>query len=108
MGHVNVTPSGPRGYTVSSGASEVAAMFTPRLPRSLARSTRVACALVTLAGIFTAHPARAQEPGSGDGFLFRPPTGDVAVRAGFDLASAGSDIFTFVTSELTVNRRDFS
>jgi len=58
--------------------------------------------------LFSASPAGAQSIGSGDGFLFRPPAGTVAVRGGFDLASAGSDVFTFVTSELTVNRRDFS
>jgi hypothetical protein len=51
-------------------------------------------------------PASAQ--GAGDGFLFRPPSGAFAVRGGFDLAGAGSDVFTFVTDELTVNRRDFS
>ena len=56
--------------------------------------------------LFGASPASAQ--GGGDGFLFRPPTGTIAVRGGFDLARAGSDVFTFVTNELTVNRRDFS
>lgn len=66
-------------------------------------ATAFACALALL-GV---RPANAQGTG-GDGFLFRPPAGTVAVRGGFDLASAGSDVFTFVTSELTVNRRDFS
>jgi hypothetical protein len=68
------------------------------------------CALAAgfaLAAVLTAvSPALAQ--GSGDGFLFRPPAGTVAVRGGFDLARADSEVFTFVTDELTVNRRDFS
>ena len=53
-----------------------------------------------------APPVLAQ--GNGDGFLFRPPNGTVAIRGGFDHASAGSDLFTFVTDQLTVDRRDFS
>jgi len=51
-------------------------------------------------------PALAQS--AGEGFLFRPPSGAVAIRGGFDLARAGSDVFTFVTDELTVAKRDFS
>lgn len=56
--------------------------------------------------VLAASPAGAQ--GTGDGFLFRPPNGTVAIRGGFDHAAAGSDVFRFVTDELTVNRRDFS
>ena len=63
-------------------------------------------AAFVLALVAAARPAAAQ--GAGDGFLFRPPAGAVAIRGGFDLASAGSDVFTFVTDELTVNKRDFS
>jgi hypothetical protein len=93
---------------------EVAAMY-PRHLRPIRRhpsnplvqrlgATGFALALALLG----ADPAGAQSIGSGDGFLFRPPAGAVAVRGGFDLASAGSDVFTFVTNELTVNRHDFS
>jgi hypothetical protein len=68
------------------------------------------CALptgFTLAALLTAvSPALAQ--GSGDGFLFRPPNGTVTIRGGFDLARADSEVFRFVTDELTVDRRDFS
>ena len=65
-----------------------------------------AAALALAATLLAALPAAAQ--GGGDGFLFRRPAGTVAIRGGFDRATAGSDVFTFVTSELTVNRRDFS
>lgn len=44
---------------------------------------------------------------AGDGFLFKPPSGTFTFRGGFDRASAGSDIFTFVTDELTIGRGDF-
>lgn len=65
----------------------------------------LACALV----VGGSAPAHAQSvPSGGDGFLFRPPLGAVSVRGGFDLPSAGSDLFTFVTGELTVDKRDFS
>ena len=46
--------------------------------------------------------------GSGDGFLFKPPAGTIGIRSGFDRALAGSDVFTFVTDQLTVNKGDFS
>jgi outer membrane protein W len=52
-----------------------------------------------------APPARAQR--SGDGFLFRTPTGAFVVRAGLADPSANSDIFGFVTNELTLRKSDF-
>jgi hypothetical protein len=58
--------------------------------------------LVTLAG---AVPALAQS--GGDGFLFRAPRGSLSLRAGYDRAFAGGDLFSFVTSELTLRRSDF-
>jgi hypothetical protein len=45
---------------------------------------------------------------TGNGFLFRAPTGEVSFRGGFDRASAGSDLFAFTVKELTLNQRDFS
>ena len=61
-----------------------------------------------LAIVLLASAGRASAQGAGDGFLFRPPNGTVAIRGGFDHASAGSEIFKFVTDQLTVDRRDFS
>ncbi len=61
---------------------------------------------VALALICVASPVRAQ--GAGSGFLFRPPNGSVSIRTGVDRANAGSDLFTFVTDQLTVNRNDFN
>jgi hypothetical protein len=72
----------------------------------LVRAWRLPAGLVMTACVLAAAPARAQ--GAGDGFLFRPPHGTVGLRGGFDRASASSDIFNFVTDELTVDRRDFS
>ena len=69
---------------------------------SLVRRGAIVVALVVLA-----DRANAQES-SGDGFLFKAPAGTVGFRLGFDRATADSDVFTFVTDQLTLNRRDFS
>ena len=61
-------------------------------------------ALVAL--ILAAGPASAQS--RGDGFLFNAPAGTFTIRCGYDRARAGSDIFSFVTDELTLNHGDFS
>lgn len=53
-----------------------------------------------------AHPVMAQ--GSGNGFLFRQPVGSFGLRAGFAQANAGSDVFSFMTDELTLGRSDFA
>src|SRR5215210_2851668 len=44
---------------------------------------------------------------SGAGFLFGPPTGAISIRGGLDRANAASDLFVFVTDELTLSRSDF-
>ena len=56
--------------------------------------------------IAIARPSHAQD--AGDGYLFRAPGGTFGIRGGFDHATANSDLFTFVTNELTVDRSDFS
>jgi hypothetical protein len=56
--------------------------------------------------LVAAGPVSAQ--GTGDGFLFKAPAGTFTIRGGFDHANAGSDIFSFVSDELTLSRRDFS
>ena len=58
--------------------------------------------VVVLAG---AAPVAAQS--SGDGFLFRAPSGSWSFHGGFALPSASSDLFAFTTSNLTVRRSDF-
>jgi outer membrane protein W len=67
--------------------------------RSLLYGVGVAAVLVA------ARPAQAQD---GKGFLFEPPFGSVTLRGGFDRANASSDIFSFTTTNLSVNRGDFS
>jgi hypothetical protein len=58
-----------------------------------------------LCGVAIASSAAAQ---AGDGFLFEKPRGTIAFRAGYAAANAGSDLFSFTTELLTLNRRDFS
>ena len=63
-------------------------------------------ALVTAALLVGAGTSSAQS--AGDGFLFHSPDVTVSLRAGYSRADAGSDVFDDVTSNLTLNRRDFS
>jgi len=60
-----------------------------------------------LIALVPALPLVAQ-PSGGDGFLFSPPHATFSVRGGFALPSASSDVFSFVTERLTVNRGDFA
>ncbi len=63
--------------------------------------------LVGLAtALFLVHPVAAQS--SGNGFLFKQPLGSFGFRAGFAQASAGSDVFAFMTDELTLGHGDFA
>ncbi len=61
-----------------------------------------AASLAALAG-----PVDAQYR-TGDGFMFGAPRGSLSVFGGFALATAGSDLFSFTTNQLTVNKLDFS
>lgn len=75
--------------------------------RSLAPALVRVGLLVGLAtALLRAHPVAAQS--SGNGFLFREPVGSFGFRAGFAQPSAGSDVFTFMTDELTLGRSDFA
>ena len=53
-------------------------------------------------------PGRVQAQGSGEGFLFRAPQGEVSIRGGFNHAATGSDLFSFTASQLTISPGDFS
>ena len=57
-----------------------------------------------LAGAATTTQAQA----AGDGYLFHRPNVTFSVRGGYAHASAGSDVFDEVTSNLTLDRGDFS
>ena len=72
----------------------------------LGHGVRVWRWVALVAVFFTANPVQAQS--SGDGFLFKPPSGTVTFRGGFDRASAGSDVFAFAVNQLTLSTRDFS
>ena len=60
-----------------------------------------AAAAITL----IAAPSLAQN--AGDGFLFHPPPSTWTFRAGVVNPTANSDVFTFVTDQLTLDRSDF-
>ena len=66
---------------------------------------RLAGAVAILA---LASPAVHAQENSGRGFLFGAPSGSITVRGGYASPTAGSDIFSFVTQQLSVSKRDFS
>jgi opacity protein-like surface antigen len=71
------------------------------------RSVSPARAIATIAALAlaVAQPVRAQDA---DGFRFHPPTGSWSLRGGYAMPTANSDLFTFTTSNLTVNHNDFN
>jgi opacity protein-like surface antigen len=62
-------------------------------------------AAMIASALAVAGPVRAQD--SGDGFLFHRPSGSWSLRGGFAMPGAHSDVFSFTTSNLTVNHADF-
>jgi opacity protein-like surface antigen len=62
--------------------------------------------LVAAASLLFSAVAGAQS--AGQGFLFQQPSGSITLNAGYAGASASSDLFSFVTDQLTLNKRDFS
>jgi hypothetical protein len=56
----------------------------------------------------TLFSAAAAAQSSGNGFLFGRPSGSLVVRAGYAAANAKSDVFSFTSEQLTLDRRDFS
>ncbi len=62
-------------------------------------------ALVLAALALLAPNARAQ--GHGRGFLFSVPNSSFSIQAGYNAAMANSDLFSTMTSQLTLNRSDF-
>ena len=62
--------------------------------------------LAAMLALGSGTPATAQ--GSGDGYLFHAPEASFTIRAGYDHASAGSDVFAQSVDMLTINKRDFS
>jgi hypothetical protein len=71
------------------------------------RSTRALLGILATLVVLGARPAHAQL-GAGDGFLFRVPTLRLSLSGGYARPSGQSDIFDFVTSELTLGRGDFA
>ena len=72
-------------------------------PMTMKGRTTLAGALLALGAL---APLHAQS--SGDGYMFHAPQGRLTIRAGYDHANAGSDLFLQTTDLLTVSKRDFS
>lgn len=75
-----------------------------RPARPLATLAPLAAAALALLGALPVHA----QIGSGNGFLFRVPTVRLGVSGGFAAPRAQGEIYDFLTSELTLERRDFA
>ena len=71
-----------------------------------ARLFVISAILSAMCMILAPDRASAQES-TGNGFLFGAPTGSFTFRLGYAGASAGSDLFSQITSDLSLKRSDF-
>jgi hypothetical protein len=70
-------------------------------------TTRSAALLLATTAFATlVPPSHAQT--AGDGFLFHTPGGSWGLYGGYERATASSDVFSFVTKQLTLDRNDFN
>ena len=76
------------------------------LPRTVVGRRPNALAVACLLAGFAFSPRGAQS--NGKGFLFSKPDGSFSLRGGYALANANSGVFDDATSQLTLNKRDFS
>ena len=72
------------------------------------RHFAIALTAVMTAITIAARPITAQVQQSGHGFLFREPRATLTLRLGWNAANARSDLFSFATEQLTLDRNDFS
>lgn len=78
-----------------------------RLSLGAATTARRVRWIAVSAGLLTLVPPAAAQT-QGRGFLFHAPVGSFALRAGFAQPRAQSDVFAFVTDELTLGHSDFA
>lgn len=61
-----------------------------------------------IAGVLTPTRSALCQPHGGDGFLFGAPAATITLHGGLARPNEGSDIFSFVRNQLTLNRGDFT
>ena len=66
--------------------------------------TRNAVLILTIASVGLPIPVTAQ---GGPGFLFERPDVSIALKSGYSLPTAESDLFSSSTEQFTLNRSDF-
>jgi hypothetical protein len=83
------------------------------MPAVVSRVARLVVLLCLVGTVSPARPALAQDgprpavPAEPRDVLFGRPRAEVGVRVGWNVARAQSDWYSFVTDQLTLNRRDF-
>ncbi len=69
---------------------------------------RSAATFVLTLAVVIGLPAAVAAQGTGDGFLFGTPKATLSVQVGYADAGAESELFNFVTEQLTLDRGDFA
>lgn len=88
--------------------SPTSVVLPAMLPATCARLAAARWAWLALAAA-APLPLLAQIAGrSGDGFLFRQPVISLSIRGGYDRPTGRSDLYDFVTDQLTLGRGDFA
>ncbi len=82
---------------------------TQRLVSSIRTRVAALCAFATVLAIaISSSSSTAQAQDNGKGFLFGRPDASLVLRGGFAMPNAGSDIFTFATTNLTLGKSAFN
>ena len=99
----------PFGGVLASG-SEKLSMDVRHFGRSRVASIALVLAVVAGRGIAFAEqtPVGQQEPDRRPDFLFGRPTGSLGLHGSWVFARGGSDLFDFVTRQLTLDKEDFN
>jgi hypothetical protein len=75
--------------------------------RVAGRNSRAAIARGVVLALVVALPSAASAQVSGDGFMFKRPSGSLTLRGGYELANTSGQPFTILQRETTVGPRSF-
>lgn len=70
-------------------------------------ASRFFASAIAIAGVFIALPSVTSAQSSGDGFLFKKPSGSFSLRGGYALANTSGEPFSVLKRETTVGARSF-
>jgi hypothetical protein len=102
-------PAGTTGYAgeTPGTATLYVGLITAGQSMRIVPSLPIGAALLATALVAGIAPGAAQAQDSGSGYFFRQPTGAMYFQIGYAQPDAGSDLFTQLAEEFTLEPRDF-